>query len=130
YVDITGWIHGFESLSSQLKWAWHEVAVMERLFPRIPEMASYRRALRDITAASNLFLLGVVEDVSRSFSHEDGNPWSPEDVEHHRVQFLRELLRERNAFVERNQTILLEGLPSRYQASLVSQPSAEQPLTA
>jgi radical SAM superfamily enzyme YgiQ (UPF0313 family) len=130
YVDITGWIHGFESLSSQLKWAWHEVAVMERLFPRIPEMASYRRALRDITAASNLFLFGVVEDVSRSFSHENANPWSPENVEHHRVQFLEELLRERNAFVERNQTILLEGLPPRYQASLASQPSAEQPLIA
>src|SRR5262249_9598255 len=68
YVNISGWIHGYEALSVQLKWAWHEVAVLDRLFPAVPEMPSYRDRLRDITAASNDFLLRVVEDLSLSFS--------------------------------------------------------------
>jgi len=114
YVNISGWIHGYEALSVQLKWAWHEVAIMERLFPTIAELPSYRGRLKEITAASNDFLLRVVEDLSWSFSAVRLNPRSSADVEEKRVEFLEALLHERNAFVERNQAALLEGLPSPY----------------
>lgn len=113
YVNITGWIHGYEALSVQLKWAWHEVAVIERLFPSIAEMPSYRGRLREITAASNGFLLSVVEDLSCSFSGGRPNPRSSADVEARRIEFLDSLLHERNAFVERNQAVLEDGLPAR-----------------
>ena len=114
YINISGWIHGYEALSIQLKWAWHEVAVIERLFPAIAEMPSYRGRLREITAASNVFLLHVVEDLSWSFSDGRFNPWSSAEVEAKRIQFLNDLLYERNVFVERNQATLQEGLPTPY----------------
>jgi len=116
YVNITGWIHGLEALSIQLKWAWHEVAVLEHLFPAIPEMPTYRSRLKQLTAASNDFLLSVVEALSWSVSDGHSNPWSPADVEECRVFFVDRLLAERNAFVERNHDLLLQGLPPHQRA--------------
>src|SRR5579859_324266 len=111
YVNVTGWIHGFEALSIQLKWAWHEVAVLEHLFPTMPEMPTYRSRLKQLTAASNDFLLSVVEALSWSVSDGHLNPWSPADVEARRLLFVDRLLAERNAFVGRNHDLLLQGLP-------------------
>ena len=116
YVNITGWIHGFEALSMQLKWAWHEIAVLERLFPAIPEMPAYRAKLKQLSTESNEFLLRVVEDLSWSVSDGRANPWQPTDVEEKRVWFLDRLLEERNHFVERNHDILLRGLPPHHRA--------------
>ena len=116
YVNITGWIHGFEALSIQLKWAWHEVAVLEHLFPAIPEMPTYRSRLRQLTATSNDFLLSVVEALSWSVSDGHWNPWSPADVEDRRLFFVDRLLADRNAFVERNHDLLLQGLPHHRRA--------------
>jgi len=111
YVDIRGWIHGFQALSVQLSWAWNEVAVMERLFPPIAEMADYRQTLRGITAASNDFLLGVVEDLSSVFTDGRASPGSAAEVEARRVRFLDDLLAARNAFVGRHQEHLVAALP-------------------
>jgi len=111
YLNISGWIHGYEALSVQLKWAWHEIAVMERLFPVIAEMSDYREKLRSVTSESNNFLLRVVEDLSLSFCDGRANPWTAGDVESKRLEFLEILLNQRNAFVERNQTALLQGIP-------------------
>ena len=111
YVNISGWIHGYEALSVQLKWAWHETAIMQRLLRPIPDLPEYLEKLREITGASNLFLIQVVEDLSLRFSAGAINPWSSTDVESKRVKFLHSLLNARNAFVERNQEAILEGLP-------------------
>ena len=62
-VSLTGWIHGLKAVTSQLSWAWHEVATIERLFPALPGMAEYQEKLRRITKKSNEFLLRVVEDL-------------------------------------------------------------------
>ena len=113
YLNISGWIHGYEALSIQLKWAWQEVEVIERLFPAIAELPSYRGRLRDITAASNNFLLRVDEDLSWNFSGRRLDTCSPAEVEVKRIEFLNDLLNERNAFVERNQPTLLQELPTR-----------------
>jgi len=109
-VDIQGWIHGFRALSLQLSWAWHEVAVMEKLFPALPGMAAYKQTLREITSASNELLFRVVEDTSYVFSDRRPNPWSAWQVEDHRKQFEDALRRERDAFVFGNQDILLRAL--------------------
>jgi hypothetical protein len=97
----------------QLSWAWNEVAVMDRLFPPLPEMALYQQTLRRITAESNDYLLRVVEDLSIVFSDGRPHPWTPAAVEAARLRFLDELLRERSAFVSRSQDILLGGLPAQ-----------------
>ena len=103
-VNVRGWIHGLEAVTLQLATAWHEVAVMERLFPSLPGMTNYKKTLRRITKKSNNLLLGVVEDLSYVFSDGKENPWIPEEVErvektdprrvHHRAR--RVCLQERS----------------------------------
>jgi anaerobic magnesium-protoporphyrin IX monomethyl ester cyclase len=109
-VNITGWIHGLGAVTSQLAWAWNEVAVMERLFPQLPGMANYKKSLRRITKKSNALLLQVVEDLSYVFSDGKENPWDPLEVEASRERFLEDFLEMRNAFVFENQTTLLGAL--------------------
>lgn len=111
YLNITGWIHGLESLTTHLKCAWHEVAVMERLFPPLAGFSTYRRTLQEITASSNNFLLQVVEDLLLNFSHGTQNLRDEAEVEATRLQVLREIVNERNSFVERNQVALLQNMP-------------------
>ena len=109
-VSLSGWIHGLRAVTSQLGWAWHEVATIERLFPVLPGMEEYKETLRGITKNSNELLLKVVEELSYQFSDNIPISWSPEVVEEARERFLEELLRERNAFVFANEAILIDTL--------------------
>src|SRR5689334_4656639 len=109
-VSLSGWIHGLKAVTTQLGWAWHEVATMERLFPVLPGMEEYKETLRGITKRSNDLLLQVVEDLSWRFSEKRPLTWSADVVEQSRQSFLDELLRERDAFVYANQDILIETL--------------------
>jgi len=110
YVDIQGWIHGLRALSIQLSWAWNEVAVMERLFPSVQDLPSFKKILSRITRDSNQMLLGVVEELSYVYSDGKAISWSPEAVEAARIKFLDDLLRERNRFVLRNERTFLQAL--------------------
>ena len=109
-VNVRGWIHGLEAVTLQLANAWHEVAVMERLFPSLPGMINYRKRLRRITKKSNDLLLNVVEDLSYVFSDGKANSWIPEQVEDSRKRILDEFITTRDAFVGRNEEILLDAL--------------------
>jgi radical SAM superfamily enzyme YgiQ (UPF0313 family) len=109
-VNVRGWIHGLEAVTLQLSTAWHEVAVMERLFPSLPGMAGYTKTLRRITKKSNNLLLGVVEDLSYVFSDGRDNPWSAVEVEESRERGLDEFFTARDAFVFKNEATLLEAL--------------------
>jgi radical SAM superfamily enzyme YgiQ (UPF0313 family) len=109
-VSLTGWIHGLKAVTSQLTWAWHEVATIERLFPVLPGMEAYQETLRGITKESNDLLLRVVEDLSYQFSDNKPANWTPEIVEQAREHFLDQLLRERDAFVYANEEILIDTL--------------------
>ena len=109
-VSLTGWIHGLEAVTLQLGCAWHEVAVMERLFPTLPGMRTYKQRLRRITKGSNDLLLNVVEDLSYVYSDGRRNPWDPAEVERSRSRVIDDLLAARNEFVLRHQDILLDAL--------------------
>ena len=109
-VNVRGWIHGFQALTTQLTWAWHELATMRRLFPELPGMSRYEKSLRRITTESNDLLLRIVEDLSYIFSDGKQNTWDPEEVEKHRERFLAELIAVRDKFVYRHQAILLNAL--------------------
>ncbi len=109
-VNVRGWIHGLEAVTLQLATAWHEVAVMRRLFPALPGMTKYIRTLRKITKQSNDLLLRIVEDLSYVFSDGKENPWDPEEVEAARKRILENFIVERNAFVFRHEAILLGAL--------------------
>jgi len=109
-VSLSGWIHGLKAVTSQLGWAWHEVATIERLFPALPGMEEYKDTLRGITKNSNDLLLRVVEDLAYQFSDNILATWTPAVVEEAREHFLEELLRERDAFVYSNEEILIDTL--------------------
>jgi len=123
-VSLTGWIHGLKAVTNQLSWAWHEVATIERLFPALPGMLQYQEKLRRITKESNEFLLRVVEDLSYAFSDNRENVWTPEVVEQHRDRFLDELLAERDAFVYRNEEIILSTIEQDGTVTIVEEDSS------
>jgi hypothetical protein len=83
---------------------------MDRLFPRLPGIAAYRKRLRAITRNSNALLFRVVDDISGAYT--DGRPhkWSAMVLRKRCHAFLDEFLEERNDFVVRNQRILLAAL--------------------
>jgi hypothetical protein len=124
YVDIEGWIHGYQGLSMHLKTAWQEVAVIERLFPPIAEMPRYRRDLQRITRESNDFLLRVVEALRAEFTDGLPSPWRAWDVERARTHFLAELLDVRDSFVARNQDLLLANMPRPLREETACGPAA------
>jgi len=109
-VSLTGWIHGLEAVTVQLGCAWHEVAVMERLFPPLAGMHEYKSQLRRITKRSNELLLDVVDDLSYVYSHGRENRCDPADIERHRTRVIDELVTARDEFVFRHQVALLDAL--------------------
>ncbi len=122
-MNIEGWIHGLGAVTTQLTWAWHEVAVMTRLFPSLTGMSKYQRTLRGLTRKSNDLLLRITEDLSYFFSDGREIPWDPATVENSRKHFLDELVSERDAFVYRHEKILLDALEQPI-APLVPEPAS------
>lgn len=110
-LNLTGWIHGLKALSPQLKFAWSEVAVMERLNPGLPGLADYSLRLRGITSASNAVLFNVVEELVDRCRHGLTLPQGfAVNLARESNRFVRDLTRERDAFVFRNQSALLRAL--------------------
>jgi radical SAM superfamily enzyme YgiQ (UPF0313 family) len=115
-ISLRGWIHGLEAVTVQLSTAWHEVAVMQRLFPSLPGMRQYKTKLSAITKRSNSLLLDVVEDLTYVYSDGREIKWKPEEVEACRQQVLDDLIAQRDEFVLANEEVLLatlrrEGVP-------------------
>lgn len=109
-VDVTGWTHGYGALSPALNFAWDEVAILEQLFQAIPGLPDYRETVRDITRASNEVLLRIVEDTSYVFSDGRSSIWSADELRSQSRRFTDRLLTARNAFVLKNQGLILESL--------------------
>jgi radical SAM superfamily enzyme YgiQ (UPF0313 family) len=109
-INVTGWTHAHPSLSHHLNFAWDEVAIIEHLFPEIPGLPTYKDKLRNLTAESNEALFKVVEDISYMFS--DGRPtsWSADELRNRCLNYLDLLTGNRNAFILRNQDLLIESL--------------------
>lgn len=108
-MSLRGWIHGIEAVTLHLMTAWHEVAIMERLYPRLPRMEKYKQNLRRITGRSNDLVLNIVEDISYIYSHGRENHWDPQVIEESRQQVLTDLITERDAFVVKNEDILFDA---------------------
>ena len=109
-VNVRGSIHGLEAVTLQLSTAWHEVAVMGRLFPSLPGFEEYTQTLRRITSNSNRLLLNIVEDLSYTYSDGRENRWNADEVEESRKAILEEFIDERDDFVARHEATLLEAL--------------------
>ncbi len=108
--NLVGWIHGVRSLSPQLDWAWHEVAIVERMFKGVTGFDFYRDRLRAITKSANEMLFDLVEEMS--FAHETGRPgnYDAKEIEFECHGLNAKLLAARNEFVYTNQSLMLKVL--------------------
>jgi len=109
-LSLTGWIHGLQALSPQLKFAWDELAIMKRLTPSLAGLDEYHERLRRLTQASNGVLFDVVEELVRTCRDGRASSISRADLARESRAFVDLLVRERDAFVLRNQPELLEAL--------------------
>jgi anaerobic magnesium-protoporphyrin IX monomethyl ester cyclase len=101
-LNVTGWIHGLKALSPQIKYAWSEVAVIERLYPSVRDLPTYRAKLQNITRASNGVLCDVVEGLAHDFMAGRKISYSQQALHEQCGQFVDDLLSSRNAFIRQS----------------------------
>ena len=109
-MNMVGWIHGVRSLSPQLDWAWHEVAVVERLFQGVTGLDFYKERLALITNNANELLFGMVEEMSDAHESGHADNIDRKDVEFECKKLLNLLTTTRDEFVYSNQAKMLEVL--------------------
>lgn len=109
-VEVTGWVHGPRALTMQLSWAHLEVAVVRRLFPALPDTDAYEATLKALTARSSAELFQIVEALADLHEHGVGRAPDPAALRDLCDSTLAAVIRERDAFVARNQAVLLEAL--------------------
>jgi radical SAM superfamily enzyme YgiQ (UPF0313 family) len=109
-LQLTGWVHGLDAVSPQLNFALSELAVIERLFPALPDLPAYKEGLRKLASASNALLFNIVETMADAFMHSTEHDWSAKKLRASCHGFVEELLALRNGFVARHQNTLLSAL--------------------
>jgi len=109
-LEGCSWIHGDSPLASQVDWARHEVAVMERLLPPLPGMDSYKATIQRVTKDVNETLFAVVQDISNAVQQQRPTSWTVDSLNEVRSRILDEMLRERNKFILQHQASILDGL--------------------
>ena len=112
-LRLTGWIHGNPGLSPQLKFAWNEYGIMERLFPALPDIQDYKAALMAVTAASNEMLFQVIEDISYAITEGRPHDWSSVRLKAEGARFIDQFRQARDGFVMRNQQVFRKALMER-----------------
>lgn len=116
---VAGWIHG-EGVSHQLNWAWHELAIVDRLVGALEGADAYRAGLRALTRRSNEGLFSFVEETSLAFEDGDRSLLEAADTATSCQMIGGELLDLRNAFVATNAQALLAAAASRITGPIVS----------
>ena len=109
-LKLTGWIHGLEALSPNLKFAVSEYAVMERLTPWLPGLADYRSSIQGVARESNEVLFRIVEELAASAQAGRRATVDAYELAARCRGFLDRLVGDRNAFVVRNEQALVDAL--------------------
>lgn len=109
-VEVTGWVHGPRALTMQLAWAHVEVAVIRRLFPALPDTDAYEATLKAHTARNNAQLFEILEKLADLHEHGIGERPDPAALRDLCDETLAAVIRDRDAFIARNQAVLLEAL--------------------
>jgi anaerobic magnesium-protoporphyrin IX monomethyl ester cyclase len=109
-LNMTGWIHGLRALSPQLKYAWSEVAVIERLYPTVRDLPTYRAKLQSLTRASNAVLCDVVDGLAHDFMANRKITYSQEALHEQCGRFVEDLLISRDAFIRQSQPEIVRTL--------------------
>jgi radical SAM superfamily enzyme YgiQ (UPF0313 family) len=105
---VGGWIHT-DGISHQLNWAWHELAVLERLVRVLDGTDAYREALAALTRRSNDELFRFVQESSRAFEQGDRSHFDEEAVPDC-DGIKADLLAIRDPFIALNEDTVLEAV--------------------
>lgn len=106
-----GWLHSLQALSPQINWAWHEVAILRRLFPPLAGLEDYAESLRRLTKESNRRLLEAVTEAIDATEAERPAPRRAR-LTADRDRLAARLRRERDRFVLAHQDEMLAALPA------------------
>ena len=87
-----------------------EVAILQRLFPALPDIHIYTEELRRITRHSNDLLFRIVEDLCDAYESGVSHSWSATALQTQCGEFLDQLVLERNRFIARHQRVLMDVL--------------------
>ncbi len=112
YIEHTldAWVQGNDSVSNHLNAAWHEVSVLRSLFPGTKGLRSYESFLRKTTKLINERILNEIEISAESFIHGTELKSVPNIMRREASQQIESLLENRDQFIFKNQTYLLEKL--------------------
>ena len=109
-MDVTGWVHGPRALNMQLNFAHHEVMVIRKLYPELPDTDEYEAWLRHETALSNELLVETVERLFAHYRHGSASMPDAEALRREGQETLQRVIAGRDAFILRNQQTLLQAL--------------------
>ena len=112
-LNLVGWIHGVRSLSPQLDWAWHEVAVVERLFKGVSGLEFYKEKLASLTSSANELLFELVEEMSYAHQRERKFEYDFKGLENQCKELAEQMLDLRDEFVFYNQEKMLQVLDEK-----------------
>jgi radical SAM superfamily enzyme YgiQ (UPF0313 family) len=129
YVNIEGWIHGYESLTNHLKEAFHEIYILDRLYPEIKQnLREYELQITQITKESNGLLLNVVEELLQLYLVKKEMTLSKRFVDSSRMEFINRFLQTRNSFIMEHQETIIEKWKYKPKSSNTSVPESVQVL--
>jgi radical SAM superfamily enzyme YgiQ (UPF0313 family) len=109
-MHLSGWIHGHDSLSPTLNWAWNEVAILEGLFPALKGMADYRQNLAALTARSNEAVLDAVLEMADAHEAGRASRVRASDMALLSAELGQKLAGTRDGFIRAHQGLLVEAL--------------------
>jgi radical SAM superfamily enzyme YgiQ (UPF0313 family) len=114
YYELLGravgrWVNGPDCIAAMINHAWHEVYVMERLFPFTPAIGLYKESLAALTRWSNDQLFTIVEEIGDRLQRDTGE-YDVRSLEDKPGAILEQLIQNRNQFIFQNQQWLIERL--------------------
>ena len=107
---LNAWVYGENAVSHNLNIAWHEVAIIKRLFPPVGGLERYENDLRELTRSSNERIISAIESSSLAFELDGEFPLCTEKMNQEASDIIKGMLERRDAFVYRNQECLLASL--------------------
>ena len=109
---LNAWVYGEDAVSHYLNLAWHEVAIIKRLFPPVSGMEQYENDLRDLTRQSNERILSAVELSAAAFEREGDFSLCTRTMDTEAREIVTRMLKRRDEYVYHNQDRLLASLRS------------------
>jgi len=107
---LTNWVTGPDSVSHHLNIAWHEVAVIKRLFPKMMGLDKYVEFLRTSTQRINERIFLAIDETAMVFESEGIFPLSSVEMHKEACKLVETLLERRNLFIYHNQERMLAEL--------------------